>query len=73
MSGATFAGLIATVVPNLVESDAPAMGKKDRVRLVEYDRNQLVVDITLGRLIIEPESVRFHKNGKGRGVILVGE
>lgn len=49
------------------------MGKKDRVRLVEYDRNQLVVDIALGRLIIEPGSVRFHKNGKGRGVTLVGE
>ena len=49
------------------------MAKKDRVRIVEYDRNQLVVDIAVGRVVIEPDSVRFHKNGKGRGVALVGK
>jgi hypothetical protein len=49
------------------------MAKKGRVRIVEYDRNQLVVDIDAGRLVIEPDSVRFHKNGRGRGVALVGK
>ncbi|MCI4318910.1 MAG: hypothetical protein L3K23_02105 [Thermoplasmata archaeon] len=48
------------------------MAKKPRVKLIEYDRNQLVVDIRQGRLVIEADSVRFHKNGKGRGVIVVG-
>jgi hypothetical protein len=49
------------------------MAKKPRVKLIEYDRNQLVVDIVPGRLVIEADSVRFHKNGKGRGVIVVGD
>jgi hypothetical protein len=48
------------------------MPKKPVVELVEYDRNQLVVDIPLGRLVIEPDSVRFHRNGKGRGLKVVG-
>jgi hypothetical protein len=48
------------------------MSKKPAVELVEYDRNQLVVDIGLGRLVIEADSVRFHKNGKGRGLKVVG-
>jgi hypothetical protein len=54
-------------------SGHPAMAKKPRVKLIEYDRNQLVVDIVPGRLVIEAGSVRFHKNGKGRGVIVVGD
>ena len=49
------------------------MSKKDRVKIVEYDRNQLVVDIAAGRLVIEPDSVRFHRNGRGRGITLVEE
>jgi hypothetical protein len=44
---------------------------KKRVKLVEFDRNRLVADMALGRVIIEAESVRFHRNGKGRGVELV--
>lgn len=47
------------------------MSKKDRVKIVEYDRNQLVVDIAPGRLVIEPDSVRFHRNGRGRGVTVL--
>lgn len=46
---------------------------KKRVKLVEFDRNRLVADIALGRIIIEAESVRFHRNGKGRGIVVVGE
>lgn len=45
---------------------------KKRVKLVEFDRNRAVLDMALGRVIIEPESVRFHRNGKGRGIQLVG-
>lgn len=46
---------------------------KKRVKLVEYDRNRLVADMALGRVIIEAGSVRFHRNGKGRGVQVVGD
>jgi len=45
---------------------------KKRVKLVEYDRNRAVVDMALGRVIIEAESVRFHRNKKGRGLEVVG-
>lgn len=45
---------------------------KKRVKLIEYDKNRAVIDMALGRVIIEPESVRFHRNGKGRGVEFVG-
>jgi hypothetical protein len=45
---------------------------KKRVKLVEYDRNRAVLDIALGRLVVESESVRFHKNRKGRGIQVVG-
>lgn len=45
---------------------------KKRIKLVEYDRNRAVIDLEFGRLIVEPESVRFHRNKKGRGVELVG-
>jgi hypothetical protein len=49
------------------------MPKKQSVELVEYDRNQIVVDIPLGRVVIEPDAVRFHKNGRGRGLTVVGK
>lgn len=45
---------------------------KRRVKLIEYDRNRLVADIDAGRIIIEPDSVRFHRNRKGRGLLVVG-
>jgi hypothetical protein len=48
-----------------------AKPKKAEVALIEFDRNQAVLDTPLGRLVIEPGSVRFHKNGRGRGVTLV--
>jgi hypothetical protein len=49
------------------------MAKKPRVELIEYDRNQIVVDIPLGRVVIEADTVRFHKNGRGRGLTVVGD
>ena len=48
-------------------------GKKDRVTLVEASANRFVLDIALGRVIIEPSGVRFHKNGRGRGIVVVKE
>jgi hypothetical protein len=45
---------------------------KKRVKLIEYDRNRAVIDIALGRVVIEAESVRFHRNKKGRGLQVVG-
>jgi hypothetical protein len=46
---------------------------KKRVKLVEFDRNRAVLDMALGRVIIESDSVRFHRNRKGRGIEVVGE
>jgi hypothetical protein len=40
---------------------------KAGVVLVEASSNRIVVDSKLGRIIIEPESVRFHREGRGRG------
>jgi hypothetical protein len=45
---------------------------KKRVKLIEYDRNRAVLEIALGRIVVEAESVRFHKNRRGRGVEVVG-
>jgi hypothetical protein len=45
---------------------------KSKVKLVEFDRNRAVLDIDLGRIVVEPNSVRFHRNRKGRGVEVVG-
>lgn len=45
--------------------------KRDVVSLVEASKDRFVVDIPLGRVIIEPSVVRFHKNGRGRGVIVI--
>ena len=41
------------------------------VALVEASPIRFVLDIPLGRVIIEPESVRFHKNGRGRGLTIL--
>lgn len=43
------------------------------VDLVEASPMRYVLDTPLGRIIIEPDRVRFHKNGRGRGVLLIGE
>jgi hypothetical protein len=45
---------------------------KPRVRLIEADTERFVVDNELGRVIIEADSVRFHRAGRGRGRVLVG-
>lgn len=50
-----------------------AQTKKGRIRLVEYDRSQAVIDTPYGRVVIAPDQLRFHKNGKGRGVVLLSE
>jgi hypothetical protein len=41
------------------------------VDLVEASRSRFVLDTELGRIIVESDSIRFHKNGKGRGVVLL--
>ncbi len=46
---------------------------KKKVVLVEFEKRRAVLDIPLGRLIIEPDSVRFHRNGKGRGMTVVSD
>lgn len=47
--------------------------KSWKVNLVEATPERYVLDTSLGRVIIEPDCVRFHKNGRGRGVVMVGE
>jgi hypothetical protein len=47
--------------------------KRARVDLVEATPDRYVLDIPLGRVIIEPDGVRFHKNGRGRGLTVVTE
>jgi hypothetical protein len=42
-----------------------------RVDLVEATPERYVLDIPLGRVIIEPDGVRFHKHGRGRGLLVV--
>lgn len=37
------------------------------VELVEASPARFVLDMALGRVIVEPDSERFHKNGRGRG------
>ena len=39
-----------------------------RVELVEATPSRYVLDTPIGRVIVEPNSVRFHRNGRGRGV-----
>jgi hypothetical protein len=48
------------------------MAKVGRVKLIEYGRGRAVLEIDLGRIVVEPDAVRFHKNRKGRGVELLG-
>ena len=45
--------------------------KKPGVVLVEASANRIVVDMRSGRVIVEPESVRFHRAGRGRGKTLL--
>jgi hypothetical protein len=45
--------------------------KQPRVDLVEASPERYVLDIPLGRVIVEPEGVRFHRNGRGRGLVVV--
>jgi hypothetical protein len=46
--------------------------KKTGVSLIEASAERIVVDTKVGRVIIEPETVRFHRSGRGRGRILLG-
>lgn len=46
--------------------------KKTGVSLVEASANRIVVDTRVGRIIIEPEAIRFHRSGRGRGRVLLG-
>lgn len=46
--------------------------RKAGVSLVEASADRIVVDTRVGRVIIEPESIRFHRAGRGRGRILLG-
>jgi hypothetical protein len=45
---------------------------KAGVVLVEASSERIVIDMELGRVIVEPEQVRFHRNGRGRGLVVVG-
>jgi hypothetical protein len=42
-----------------------------RVDLVEATPERYVLDIPLGRVIVVPDGVRFHRNGRGRGHMVV--
>jgi hypothetical protein len=46
--------------------------RKAGVSLVEASADRIVVDTKVGRVIIEPEVVRFHRSGRGRGRVLLG-
>jgi len=48
------------------------VAKKAGVTLVEASSDRFVLDTKMGRIIIEPESVRFHRSGRGRGRMLLG-
>jgi hypothetical protein len=39
-----------------------------KVELVEATPSRYVLDTPIGRMIVEPNSVRFHRNGRGRGI-----
>lgn len=45
--------------------------KKPGVLLVEASADRIVIDTKVGRVIVEPESVRFHRAGRGRGRALL--
>jgi hypothetical protein len=41
-----------------------------KVELVEATPSRYVLDTEIGRVIIEPRMVRFHRNGRGRGLTI---
>ncbi len=45
--------------------------RKTAVTLVEASSNRIVVEMNLGRVIIEPDLIRFHRSGRGRGRALL--
>ena len=45
--------------------------REGRLSLIEYDRRQIMVDMLVGRIVIEPESVRFRRKSRDRGLTLV--
>ncbi|HTW55331.1 MAG TPA: hypothetical protein VMG36_02640 [Thermoplasmata archaeon] len=47
--------------------------KKPGVQLVEASADRIVVDMRIGRVIVEPEGVRFHRAGRGRGKSLLSD
>ncbi len=51
----------------------PKPTPKAVVALVEASPARFVLNIGPGRVIVEPKSIRFHRNGRGRGVALLDE
>jgi hypothetical protein len=45
--------------------------RKPGVQLVEASADRIVIDTKLGRVIVEPENVRYHRAGRGRGRFLL--
>jgi hypothetical protein len=45
----------------------------DRIDLVEATPDRYVLDTPLGRVIVEPRSIRFHRNGRGRGISILAD
>jgi hypothetical protein len=39
--------------------------------LVEATPERYVLDIPLGRVIVEPDGARFLRNGRGRGLVVI--
>lgn len=73
VSRASYTSAVSTSDSHLFSGDRLGLFvPKKRVKLVEFDRNRAVLDMALGRVIIEQESVRFHRNGKGRGIQMIG-
>jgi len=44
--------------------------QSDEVRLVEASPARDVLDLPIPRVVIEPGTIRFPKNGRGRGLTL---
>jgi hypothetical protein len=42
-------------------------------RLVQATPARYVLDLPMGRVVIEPETIRFHRNGRGRGLTLLDD
>lgn len=45
--------------------------KRRKVRLVEASPARYTLDLEIGRVVIEPDSIRFHKSGRGRGRVIL--